>query len=465
MNYLNTLYKDVTVGSLAVWHKRTKQTKWFAANDVDAAADYMITAANDDDVYFGWSVQDASATNPGGRGTSATAFVVPGIMFDADLRSEDPRVHAKNDNLPRTVDEVRALVDELGFPQPTAIRLSGNGSYFDWLFTKPFFVSSDRERERVASLSNRFHKVLIAAGKTKGWSFDNTGDLARVTRMPGTKNHKTIPPKDVAILDIGCEQRYTIEQIGAAVAALEARFSVQPRPTGNGDGKRRWSRGPGPTNANDNEPRVEAVVKGCAWAAQVVENAACMPEPDWYALASIVGRCADGEAAFHEISAEDSRYDPTETQQKLDHAIKSAKPRTCANISETFEGCRNCPFNGKITSPIQLGHLSEVQAKLMRNYVYDLAAQAYIELKTGKHLDEKQFNVKFRHETGRNTPPATLNTHGLTRKADHSRYMPGTSNHFLRRGDEDVVNTWRYGGVQPQPGGRFFERVPPKLTI
>lgn len=453
MNYMKNLYAGATEGNIAVWHKRTKGTKWFSVRDIDGAAEYMIAAANDDDVYFGWCVQDESAPGRGGRGTSATASIVPGIMFDADLRSNVEGVHAKNDHLPGTVDEVRALVEEMGLPAPTAIRLSGNGSYFDWLFNEPYAVSTDDDREHISSLSRRFHKVLISAGKARGWSFDNTSDLARVTRMPGTKNHKTTPPRDVTLLDNFVGQRYAIGEIEAAIVSLERRFSADTKLPNTMSVRPLRSRATRKPVANDNEPAVEAIIEGCAWMAELLDGAAHMAEPDWYALAGIVGRCANGAATFHEISAEDARYDSTETQEKLDHALKSAGPRTCANISETFDGCRNCPFRNKIKSPIQLGHLSKVRTRLMRGYVFDVATHSYIDVKSGRYLDMQQFNSKFRHETGGKTPHSLLIEHNYTRKVDRSRYIPGDDGRFVSVSGEEVFNTWRHGGVAQQPGG------------
>lgn len=411
----------------------------------------MRSAAANDDVYFGWGLQKERAS--GGRGTSQSVVAVPGFMMDIDLKASAPGIHA-NDNLPESVDDMMNLIEELGFLIPTQVRHSGNGIYGDWLLPKMWSFASEDDRAKAAQLSKRLQQALIEASKQlRGWKLDNTSDLARVTRMPGTRNHKTNPPKDVTILEVGSGQRYTVEELEAAIVNIESRFGQPERLLRKARNNSRRSGKSEFSVANDNEPRLAPIVTGCAWAAQAVKNAGRMPEPVWYALAGIAGRCKGGEAEFHEISVEDSRYDPVETQEKLEHAMESAGPRTCASVSNHFDGCRNCPFNGKITSPIQLGHISEVQARLMRDYVFDVGAEAYIEVSSGKYLDERQFSNKFRHETGKHKPHTMMTTHGFTRKVDCSRYIPGNYARFLRRDGEDVFNTWRPGGVEPEPGG------------
>lgn len=447
---LNTLFPEESPGWIAVWHKSNKMTSWFQARDVAAAEAYMKAQAANDDVYFGWGLQREKAAS--GRGSSDSVVAVPGVMMDIDLKSKTSGVHAE-ENLPLSSDEVVSFINEISFIMPTQFRHSGNGLYGDWLYPELWCFGSDEERIKAAEISKRLQCGLLTAAKElRGWKLDNTSDLARVTRMPGTKNHKTNPPKDVTLLDLGSGKRYSIEELESAIADLEKRFVPLARSKRSQSSRKPLRVEQRPVAANDNAPSFESIATACAWVEHLVTTAERMPEPDWYALASIAGRCEDGENIFHEISAQDSRYNREETQSKLDHAIKSAGPRTCRNISERFEGCRDCPFFDRILSPVNLGYLSTVQASLMSRYVFDVASQCYIEIETGKSLDDRQFRTKHRHETGDTTPDTLLLKNRLTRKVDRSEYVPGNERRFLKREGEDIFNTWRPCGVGAELG-------------
>lgn len=122
-------------------------------------------------------------------------------MFDADLFSEDPAVHRQT-ALPHSLEEVLTWLDQAGIERPTQVRSSGNGLYLDWLHPAPAIFASDADRNAYAEATRKFHSALRrSALELRGWKFDNTSDLARVTRMPGTLNHKTNPPKPVVLLD------------------------------------------------------------------------------------------------------------------------------------------------------------------------------------------------------------------------------------------------------------------------
>ncbi len=198
-DYLLRIYGKINNhGHLAVWCKQTKATRWFPSSDLEAAAQYMREHGATTDQYFGWSLHEKPA--PHGRGTSANAFISPGVMIDVDLQADDPNVHSKT-SLPASLEEVEAWLDEANIPEPSMIRHSGNGLYLDWLHSEPVFLRAPEENARYAGAVKGFHqKLRQSAMALRGWDFDATHDLARVTRMPGTFNHKTNPPKQVRIV-------------------------------------------------------------------------------------------------------------------------------------------------------------------------------------------------------------------------------------------------------------------------
>lgn len=450
--HLNSIYPGLDDGYLAIWHKSTKQTRWFHRNQLLEAASYMEATAVTDDVYFGWGLQNA-ALGSNQRGSAKSVVAVPGIMFDADLKSDVAGVHAKQ-NLPAALEEVRDFLREIEFIEPTAIRNSGNGLYLDWLTPEPIVFNSEAERAGFAALSARLHIALISAAiKLRGWSFDNTSDLCRVTRMPGTLNHKTNPAKPVTLVEYDPERRYTIAEIEAAVQALENRFGISPKPKEK----------PGPkakklTADNDNikaKPDFEVITAGCAWAKSTVETAATLPEPDWYAMASIAGRCENGREAFHQASEPHPGYSREEADRKLDQALKAAGPRTCENIRGTlgFAGCRNCLFVDKLKSPLDLGYYGKVVVELTASNVMDVETGTYQDLLNGERLSANSFILKYQHLVSKGTPHGLLARNKLTRKVDRIDYLPGKQSRFvLEPNGTEVFNTWKPGELEPVDG-------------
>jgi hypothetical protein len=91
------------------------------------------------------------------------------------------------------------------------------------------------------------------------------------------------------------------------------------------------------------------LIAGCEFSrfASDGANASSLPEPQWYALASLLSRCENGLAVFHDISAQDvERYDAAATDSKFAQAQAASAPRTCRSIGDDlgFSGCKRCVF-------------------------------------------------------------------------------------------------------------------------
>lgn len=74
-------------------------------------------------------------------------------------------------------------------------------------------------------------------------------------------------------------------------------------------------------------------------------------EPLWKAALTVVARCEGGQQLAHVWSQQDERYDPAETQSKID---RSSGPATCDQFRTLNpDGCAGCVHTCR--SPIQLG--------------------------------------------------------------------------------------------------------------
>lgn len=196
-NFLDFLWPEKPDGYLSTWMKMSGAIRFFHTSQFAEAHRYMSDMAKHDDVYYTVGLLAHPAVK--GRGTAKDVSHLPAVHADFDLLG-DHNVHAKS-ALPRSIDELKSFFVNAHIPVPTSMVNSGNGVHAYWRFKNPLTISDDASRMRTATVLKDFQKSIIKLAKDqRGWEFDNTSDLARVLRYPGTKNHKTNPPKNVEIM-------------------------------------------------------------------------------------------------------------------------------------------------------------------------------------------------------------------------------------------------------------------------
>ncbi|UCE52500.1 MAG: primase alpha helix C-terminal domain-containing protein, partial [Desulfobacterales bacterium] len=142
-----------------------------------------------------------------GRGEQANVIAIPGLWMDFDVKGGNH----KNQNLPGSIDECREFIKTLEH-QPSIIVASGGGLHGYWLFDKILYFNNDEERNKVRKLSKIFQQSVNLKAAANGWEFDDTSDLIRLLRIPGTLNYKDRKkPKNVKILNIN-DRKYSIDQ-------------------------------------------------------------------------------------------------------------------------------------------------------------------------------------------------------------------------------------------------------------
>jgi hypothetical protein len=233
----------------------------------------------------------------------------------------------------------------------------------------------------------------------------------------------------------------------AWIAAIKAAAS-----TGAPGSEKKKSNQLATTVSSDGGPKANfaAMVAGCEFVRHGVDDAAKLPEPEWYALLSLVGRCEDGERIAQEVSSGHPGYDERETADKLRHAVEASRPRTCESIatSLSFEGCKGCPFRAaKMTSPISLGYQDEEVVKVQADAVYMLDTHQYFQPSTGRVVSSKSFDESLRVELGRN-PHNRLLASKTTPKVWRQDYLAGEARLIV----DGKANTWKLDGVKPVAG-------------
>jgi hypothetical protein len=293
---------------------------------IEAMAEYMVRNGKTSNAYFSPIVFRSEL----GRKKYAVARV---RVIWADLDCGPAKRFA-------TQEEAMAAVRAFPF-RPQLIISSGRGLHVYWLLVD----------DVPPAQFDRF--IAIVKGVADRLGGDPAACLeSQLLRVPGTTNIDSVNQKKdgldypVTVLenneDVPAYSLEDFEQAGVVslFASIRERDSVS---------RQEWD---GPT------AKIEAIVEGCAWMCHCRDDAAILPEPEWYAMLGIVGRCEDGVRFAHDWSSPHPKYDREETDDKLEHALESAGPRTCADIQFSFGGgayCDGCPFSGLIKSPIVLG--------------------------------------------------------------------------------------------------------------
>jgi putative DNA primase/helicase len=186
---------------ILIWVRQGKTSHWF--RDV-RSADEFVRCELGRDVYVGvgLSRSDCGEVN---RCVSGEIAGLAGMWADLDLKSEAHDGKA----LPASISDALKILPPL--MHPSLLVSTGNGVHAWWLFKEPYIFDSDEERKDVIRLVSRWHTMLRLRAAAHGWAYDCLSDLARLLRVPNTKNYKDpANPKEVTVLS-QAEHRYNLQ--------------------------------------------------------------------------------------------------------------------------------------------------------------------------------------------------------------------------------------------------------------
>jgi len=227
-----------------------------------------------------------------------------------------------------------------GLSKPTIIN-SGRGVHAYWILEE---VISFNEWKPVAEGLKKLcatHELHADASVTS--------DAARILRVPNTLNFKNATdPYPVSIFKDEISAPITFESFKNRVGIVEV-TSAPRRPM---DATTKALLG------NNISKFATIMIKGregrgCKQLTHIYEKQEQIPEPLWRSGLSIAQHCEDRDTAIHRISNKHSGYNFNATEEKADGI---PGPHTCATFEKVNPlGCHDCPYQGKISSPIQLG--------------------------------------------------------------------------------------------------------------
>lgn len=334
------LHGPEPAGWLIVWTRQDKVARAFDLardGELERAVEYCRERAEAADVYAGVGLQAAKPAK--GRGGEEGVCSIPGLWADIDISSASHR----SQNLPPSEEAALGLIEAVGL-RPSILVRSGFGLQVYWRFKEPLLLDSDEDRTRAKSLSVRFQLLLRQVAKARGWTIDPTADLCRLLRVPGTFNRKL--SDDVRLVTAEyLEAAYSLDDFEEILTGI-----AEP------------VEGPALAAARDLPPaKLPAILAGCPWMRHCRDDAATLPEPEWYRMLTIIARCEEAEHWAHELSKPYPNYNHSETKAKLQQASRDEiAPVTCAYVQNELGGdryCSACLFRGQVNSPITIGRL------------------------------------------------------------------------------------------------------------
>jgi len=190
LEFLNALWEYKPEDQyILIWTGADKRSRWFL--QVAEAAAYAASVAGDVYSGVGLAGKDYGLYN---RCPSDEITAIAGIGGDFDLLSD---AH-KNKALPQTIEQAVSI--HPAEMKPTFTIATGNGIQSWWLLKEPYVFDSADDRTHVARLLSRWHTMLRVNAQKHGWAYERLADLARVLRIPGTRNCKDPrKPKDVVL--------------------------------------------------------------------------------------------------------------------------------------------------------------------------------------------------------------------------------------------------------------------------
>ena len=207
---------------ILIWTRRGehKRSRWF--RDVQEAGAY-VHSLRGCNVYggIGLSPSDFGEFK---RCESENVAGIPGMWADIDIRSE---AHPQT-TLPGTIEQALSVLPP-EFP-PTFVIRTGNGIQAWWFFREPWIFENENDRHAAARLAYHWHSMLRDNSSQHGWAYVMLADLARVLRVPGTRNCKDPANLKPVVIHSHSAYRYNpselteyLDVLGVADQEAEAR--------------------------------------------------------------------------------------------------------------------------------------------------------------------------------------------------------------------------------------------------
>lgn len=336
--------------------------KQFAVSSVDDLYNRAVQASTSGtDAYFGLSSFEQSwHTAPNGNKkvfrTKDNAKNQRSFWLDVDVGEDKPYKTIRDAAI-----ALQNFSTTTGLPLPIIVG-SGYGLHLYWA------LDTDVTKQDWLPTASKLQSVCSHVG----FSVDpaRTTDTASILRVPGTNNYKRGTPAPVQVL--GDAPDISFQDFNRILDSFIESNGVTNTPVLPTIPKVSALAGLSPEVAKQLAsafalPQLDKtdheylpIVKRC----KQIRFAGRSSEPVWLGMMRVLKYCTDGVIAARQISQVDSRFSEPSFMAKWEYVQREMNqgPTRCDFLErENPDHCRDCKFLGKVTSPIQLADIQEVE--------------------------------------------------------------------------------------------------------
>lgn len=264
---------------------RVGERSFTPAGDALAVARSVLRLGKTRSIYSGVCTRTEEAVK-NRQGTRDSLLELPALWADLDAKCTG------------SLEAARAALDR--FPsRPSILVFTGHGYHAYWLLEKLVRVP-DAGIPRLEAVLRTLQVDVLG--------MDNVSDLPRILRAPLTWNRKDEAHPVRTQLIFTSDRRYSLGELCGQLPALTCLPRVDERGGGLVEG--RFS-------------GLERVLAS-DFMAHCRREAKSLSEPLWYAMITNLIGFRGGREAIHELSCPHPAYSHTETETKIEHALRDA---------------------------------------------------------------------------------------------------------------------------------------------
>ncbi len=311
------------------------------------------------------------------------AVFLKAIWVDIDVGNTPDKPDKHYDTQAEAWAAITKFRADAGLPQFSAAVNSGGGLHIYWISKTPLTPDVWQHYANGLKALLLKHNIKCDSGLT--------GDSARILRIPGTFNHKYVPPKPVELLPLPARD-YDFElELAFLKGLVPVPTSSSPQTSDSFD--LAIFAGKTPILALDNtklsdglEPRdflldPKPIFKKCGFLQDALfEGGKSYDNPLWNLTLLCSTFLENGNALAHEMSKGHAQYTFEETQTQYERKVAERHARglgypSCATIKgERCTACATCPLfkNGK--SPLNIRPDKKVTATVTTAHINPILA-------------------------------------------------------------------------------------------
>lgn len=308
------------------------------------------------DIYVCLSTQKQAQETPSKKNTkylkpirlAESAGRLKVLAIDLDAKGTDKNSYG---NIAEAENALVKFLVDTDLPRPSVVVSSGWGLHVYFVLQRPL------PRWEWQPLAN----ALAEATKRHGLKCDTqcTVDSVRVLRVPGTSNHKTMPPRPVTLGGTPTESDYANELIVEALKPYMVEGITAFPPRAPIPGRSELSMG---IDRGSPSPVVlDSVAPECAFIRETLSTGGKHnANPLWNLTTLIATFCDDGRTQAHRMGNQHPGYIKNTTDEFFDRKVKEAQEKglgwpSCQTISGNgATQCATCPHFAARKTPLHL---------------------------------------------------------------------------------------------------------------